>query len=273
MWHNFSAKEASMFTMLRLVGAVVLLLVTTGLAVAANVGFNTVVTALETPFKPDITTGLPPLETVTVNFFQKSSIVAKNREMRAEGEAYIKTASGSTPLMFRFDYFRPTRQEIVSDGQLLWMYLPENRQAIRSELSETMPTRGFNPDRERAVNFLQGLGRVSKDFTITFAPGGMYDQAGNFVLELRPNRSMASIRRMLVVVHRDAVLAKADPAKYPARPEYLFPVMATTVYDHQGNSTTIQFSNPRVNMMLPDSLFSFIPPGYVQVVRPPNNSY
>jgi outer membrane lipoprotein-sorting protein len=175
--------------------------------------------------------------------------------------------------MFRFDYFRPTRQEIVSDGQLLWMYLPENRQAIRSELGETMPTRGFNPDRERAVNFLQGLGRVSKDFTITFAPGGMYDINGNFVLELRPNRSMASIRRMLVVVRRDAVLAKADPGKYPPRDEYLFPLMATTVYDHQGNSTAMEFSNPRVNMMLPDSLFNFIPPGYVQIVRPPNNTY
>jgi outer membrane lipoprotein-sorting protein len=193
--------------------------------------------------------------------------------MRADGEVFIKTATGSTPLMFRFDYFRPTRQEIVSDGQLLWMYLPENKQAIRSELASTLPTMGFNPDRERAVNFLQGLGRVSKDFTITFASGGMYDQAGNYVLELQPNRPMASIRRMLVVVRREAVLAKADPAKNLFRVEYNFPIMASTVYDHQGNSTSMEFSNPRVNLMIPDSLFNFIPPGYVQIVRPPRNTY
>jgi outer membrane lipoprotein-sorting protein len=272
MWHNFSAKEASMFTMQRLVGTVVLLLVTAGVAPAANVSLNHAIAALETPFKPDKATGMPPLETVTANFFQKSLIVAKNREMRADGEVYIKTATGSTPLMFRFDYFRPTRQEIISDGQLLWMYLPENKQAIRSELTTTLPTMGFNPDRERAVNFLQGLGRVSKDFTITFAAGGMSDLAGNYVLELRPNRAMASILRMLVVVRREAVLAKADPGKTPFLDEYNFPIMATTVYDHQGNSTSMEFSNPRVNMMLPESLFSFTPPGYVQIVRPPSNT-
>jgi outer membrane lipoprotein-sorting protein len=273
MWHNFSAKEATMHILQRLVASVVLLLLMAGSAAAVNISLNHVIAALETPFRPDRSTGNPPLETVNANFFQKSTIVAKNREMRADGEVFIKTATGSTPLMFRFDYFRPTRQEIVSDGQLLWMFLPENKQAIRSDVTTTLPTAGFDPDRQRAVNFLQGLGRVSKDFTITFATGGMTDLAGNYILELQPHRPMASIRRMLVVVRREAVFAKADPARNPFRDEYNFPIMATTVYDHQGNSTSMEFSNPRVNMLLPDSLFSFTPPAYVQIIRPPDNSY
>ena len=195
--------------MQRLVFAALLLIAPASPALAVNVGLQDVVATLETPFQPD-NRGITPLETVAANFFQKSTIAAQNREMRGDGEMFVKVATGSTPLMFRFDYFRPTRQEIVSDGQLLWMYLPENKQAIRSELTGVLSTTGFNPARDRAVNCLQGLGRISKDFTITFAPGGKFDHQGNFILELQPNRSMASIRRMLVVVRQEAVYSRVD---------------------------------------------------------------
>lgn len=255
----------------QLVVTVVLLLATAGLASAANVSLRQAVAALENPFNA---TGIgnPPRhsESVTANFFQKSIIASKNRELRGEGEVFIKFASPTNPLMFRFDYFRPTHQEIVSDGSVLWMYLPENKQAIRSELAGSFDTAGFDAKRDRAVNFLQGLGRLSKDFTITFATDSMYDQAGNYVLDLQPNRPMASIRRMFVVVRKDAVLFQVDP-KIPFRDEFLFPILATTMYDHQGNSTAMEFSNPRINTMLADILFTFTPPAFVQIVRPPRN--
>jgi outer membrane lipoprotein-sorting protein len=272
MWHNFLAQEAPMFTVQRLVFVAVSLAIQVCSAMAAPIGLPQVIAALENPFKPDQSTGLPALETVTANFFQKSTIADKNKEIRADGEVFIRFATAHSPLMFRFDYFRPTRHEIISDGQLLWTYLPENKQAIRSDLTGVFPTAGFNPSRDRAVNFLQGLGRLSKDFSINYSQQGMYDMAGNYVLELRPGRAMATIQRLLVVVRKEAVYTKADPVKNPARLEYAFPILSTTVYDHNGNSTTMEFSNIRANDMLVDSLFSFTPPGYVQIVQPPANS-
>jgi outer membrane lipoprotein carrier protein len=47
-----------------------------------------------------------------------------------------------------------------------------------------------------------------------------------------------------------------------------FPILSTTVYDPNGNSTTIEFSNLRVNFGISDMSFNFIMPAGVQVVRP-----
>ena len=199
----------------------------------------------------------------------------------------VKMASSSSPLMFRFEYFRPYWQEIVSDGNVLWIYHPENREVILSDVSFLYNRLSFDPDRDRAVNFLQGLGRISKDFQINFA-SGMYDTAGNYVLELTPRRAMINTRRIYLVVSRDTVLAfvrgkvpqnnpgdAPPPAQFGAKAPLgglqqsdPFPILSTTVEDQAGNSTTIEFSNIRINNRLPQSEFSFIVPAGVQIIRP-----
>lgn len=221
--------------------------------------------------------------------------------MRGDGVVSVRVATAGTPLMFRFQYYRPVEQEIVSDARTLWIYHPENREVIQSDVSSAFNRQGFDPDRDHAVNFLQGLGRISKDFHINFA-SGMYDSAGNYVLELNPRRSMLNTRRILLVVSRTSVLsnktgdsqpndsAAADsksrelhsPPRSPFRtPEPFagmpafggttsdpFPLLSTTVEDQEGNSTTMEFTNIKTNTNLSEMDFSFmIPPG-VQVVKP-----
>jgi outer membrane lipoprotein carrier protein len=44
--------------------------------------------------------------------------------------------------------------------------------------------------------------------------------------------------------------------------------LSTTVYDPNGNSTTIEFSDLRVNYGISEMSFNFIKPAGVQVVRP-----
>ena len=240
-----------------------------------NAGLQDVIDTVEKSFKPDRSTGLPPLSTVTADFFQRSTIAGKDREMRADGQVYLKTATSREPLMFRFDYFRPLKQEIVSDGRTLWMYLPENRQVIVSDVTPVFNPYTFDPDRDRASNFLQGLPRISKDFQITFSPQGQ-DLAGNYVLELTPRRATATIAKLFIVVPREAVLSYVQSGRTTVNTvsslghqEWPFPILSTTMVDHQGNTTLMEFSNVRTNIMLSDSLFSFaVPPG-VQVVKPP----
>ncbi|GLI37700.1 outer membrane lipoprotein carrier protein LolA [Geobacter hydrogenophilus] len=240
-----------------------------------NAGLQDVIDTVEKSFRPDRNTGLPPLATVTADFFQRSTIAGKEREMRADGQMFFKTASSREPLMFRFDYFRPLKQEIVSDGRTLWMYLPENRQVIVSDVTPVFNPYTFNPDRDRASNFLQGLPRISKDFLIVFSPQGQ-DIAGNYVLELTPRRATAAIAKLFIVVPREAVLSYVQSGRTSVntvssigRQEWPFPILSTTMVDHQGSTTLMEFSNVRTNIMLSDSLFSFaVPPG-VQVVKPP----
>ncbi|KAF0219779.1 MAG: Outer membrane lipoprotein carrier protein [Geobacteraceae bacterium] len=232
-----------------------------------NVGLRNVIDTVETSFKPAQATGLPPLSDVSADFFQRSTLAEKKREMRADGQMFFRTATARDPLKFRFDYFRPTAQEIVSDGKTLWVYLPANRQVILSDVSFVFNPFNFDPDHTRAVNFLQGLGRISKDFVIFFSPQGQ-DIEGNYILELTPRRAMATIEKLFIVVNRDAVLNHVDP-KRPFRQEFLFPILSTTVVDHQGNTTIMEFSNIRTNTRVSEALFDFQVPPYAQVVRPP----
>lgn len=265
---------------IRVVSAFLALLVAALPAMAApmakvSAGIQDVIDTVEKSFRPDRNTGLPPLSTVTADFFQRSTMAGKEREMRADGQMYLKTATSREPLMLRFDYFRPLKQEIVSDGRTLWTYLPENRQVIQSDVTPVFNPFTFDPDRDRASNFLQGLPRISKDFLIVFSPQGQ-DIAGNYVLELTPRRSTAAIAKLFVVVPREAVLSYVQSGRTAVssvsslgRQEWPFPILSTTMVDHQGSTTIMEFSNVRTNMMLSDSLFTFaVPPG-VQVVKPP----
>lgn len=275
-----------------------------GQALAAspvNVGLPDVIATVEASFKVQ-SNGLAPISDVTADFFQRTTLAKDKRELRGDGQMSVKMASSSNPLMFRFDYFRPYWQEIVSNGKVLWIYHPENREVILSDVSFLYNRLSFDPDRDHAVNFLQGLGRISKDFQINFA-SGMYDAAGNYVLELTPRRSMLNIRRIFLVVNRDTVLTfvtgknsqkgtlNAPPSAGltrrpqarttfgaqsqfapPAPPGSLqsdpFPILSTTVDGQDGNSTTIEFSNIRINNRLPLSTFDFIVPSGVQIIRP-----
>lgn len=238
-----------------------------------NVGLNDVIATVEAPFRFG-RGGNPELESVRADFFQRSTIAAKKTEQRADGEMYLKPASASQPLKFRFDYFRPARQEVVCDGRTLWVYLPENRQVIVSDVAEFFDPYRYDPLRDRATNFLQGLGRISKDFTITFAERST-DMDGNYILELRPLRASPMIERLFLTVSRDAVLGRlgggrpvTNAPSMMKQEQRLFAILSTTVTDHDGNSTTMEFSNIRSNEMVPEVLFSFDIPSFARVVRP-----
>jgi outer membrane lipoprotein-sorting protein len=263
----------------RLIVVVSVLLCSVGMVNAVqipkvSIDITDVIAAVESPFRPD-GNGMTELVSVQADFFQRSTVVAKSREMRADGRMYLKPGSGSSPLKFRFDYYRPGRQEVVCDGRTLWVYLPENRQVIQSDVEEFLDPQRHDPLRDRGINFLQGLGRISRDFTITFAPKAT-DAEGNYILELRPNRSNVMIQRLFITVSRDAVLRRVGGLpKTNARPavpqeQHIFAIRSTTVVDHDGNSTTMEFSNVRSNEMISDSLFFFDVPANARLVRPPS---
>jgi hypothetical protein len=111
---------------------------------------------------------------------------------------------------------------------------------------------------------------------------------------------MLNTRRILLVVSRECVISyvtgvtplTSGPAPAPSRtappaartpfgtqapfagmPAFggksdPFPLLSTTVEDQEGNSTTMEFANIKINTRLSATEFSFmIPPG-VQVVKP-----
>jgi len=178
------------------------------LAVAAPpVGAATlreVIRTLETPFQTG-TEAKYRINDYAADFFQESKIASLDRLQRASGTvevAFDYRNERSVPIVkFHWRYEQPTNQEIVSDGETMWVYLPENNQVILSNIELINKANQNDP-----MTFLTGLGNLSRDFTISWAVPNQ-DVDGNYVLELTPRRVSSLINKLVIVVDRYAVEA------------------------------------------------------------------
>jgi len=195
------------------------------------------------------------LTDLQATFSQKTYIASMKREQAGKGTLYIRKNPGA-PAMFRFDYTKP-QQLIVSDGSSVWFYLPENRQVMVTDVR-----RMFEGGNGVTLNFLTGIGRISRDFTVT-APDGGRDARGNYLLELVPKKSGKNLQKLRLAVSAEVV----DAYLKGAGAEGAFPIVSSVVYDHFGTRTTIDFKNVRINRGLKASLFSFKVPKGVEVIK------
>jgi len=199
--------------------------------------------------------GYGTLNDMQADFTQKSTLAAMKREEKGGGEMFIKKGSGKDA-MFRFNYSKP-KQQIISNGKKVWYYLPEQKQVMVMELSQL-----FEGGNGVALNYLTGMGHVSKDFNVAFAAEPR-DKKGNYVLELTPKKKSPAMAKLQLCVEADAVeqfVSKGQPSKP-------FPIVSSTVFDHVGNSTRIEFSNVRTNRGMESGKFSFKVPAGVEVVK------
>jgi len=234
-------------------------------AAKETIGPHKVVQALENPFKGDAE-GTPGTAESGIadfqgDFSQKSWLVSLDREQRGKGSVWVKfdrsSSDGAPRTMFRWEYEQPNLQKIVSDGETMWVYLPENNQVILSDLDFSSLSQQDDP-----MAFLTGLGNLSRDFRIP-EDAPETDEEGNFILEMRPRKDSRLIERMIMVVDREAVMEFTRNHRVGD----IFPLRSTTVYDPSGNSTLIEFHDVRINQDLPDSLFHFSIPPEADVVR------
>jgi outer membrane lipoprotein carrier protein len=214
-----------------------------------------VVRALEQPFQAAAPAGRR-IDDYRADFSQTARIASLDREQTAKGQVSVRFdyRRAEPTVLFHWEYAAPNRQQLISDGSTLWVYLPENNQVIVSEVT------GAAARESDPMALLTGLGNLSRDFQIDFAVPER-DAAGNYRLELRPRRPSPLLARLVITVNR----ATVDTS---GRAGTLFPIVSTTVYDPNDNSTRIAFDAVRVNQGLPAGHFSFTPPAGVEVVRP-----
>jgi outer membrane lipoprotein carrier protein len=200
--------------------------------------------------------GYTSLQDVQADFAQKTTITGINREQKGSGELLLKKPASATA-MFRFNYTKP-KQQIVSNGKQVWFYLPENKQVIVSTVTEM-----FKGGNSIALNYLTGLGHVSRDFNASFAKEPQ-DKNGNYQLELVPKSPSAVLAKLQLTVSATAV----DSFLKDGNVQDLFPVVASVIFDAGGNETRIEYSRVRVNKGLTNSRFSFKIPEGVEVIKP-----
>jgi outer membrane lipoprotein carrier protein len=154
------------------------------------------------------------------------------RPQKGEGQVYFKKKG-----MMRWDYQTPN-QELISNGQTLWYYQPEENQVFVSQLSRIIKER-------TPLAFLAGEGNLSQEFNLVQWNEDASQKEGNYVVELAPKEPNPTLAKLILTV---------DPKT--------FTVTQADVIDELGNVTRTRFMNIKTNVSHPDSFFNFtIPPG------------
>ncbi len=180
---------------------------------------------------------------IQARFAQEYTNKSLNRVKKAEGRVYFKKSG-----MMRWEYRKPVRQEIVSDGSTIWHYQPEDNQVIVGEISKTV--RAKIP-----AAFLSGESDLRRHFRIQGLNGESQREDSWYLLDLVPIEPQPDIQRLVL---------RVDPKRYL--------IVQTDIYDAFENMNRIRFSRIKLDRNLPDSLFTFtIPPG-TQVLRSPVES-
>ena len=160
-----------------------------------------------------------------------------------------KTSSGVfafiRPSVFRFDYSKPYVQNIVAEGQQLWLFDTDLNQVTVRNQAQTL---GSTP--AALIASAQDIASLSKEFSLKAAPS---DEGLDWVVAT-PKITDAGLQSVRIGLRMDAgqaVLSQLD------------------IIDAFSNRSQIRFSRVEVNPVnLTMANFIFVPPKGVDVVRP-----
>jgi outer membrane lipoprotein carrier protein len=168
----------------------------------------------------------------SADFVQSYRAGVLKTQTRESGTVAVKK-----PGKMRWVYSKPERKELVSDGQKIYWYVPEDKQVRVSEVGAQVST----PDQ-----FLSGRGDIARDFTPSYVDATV---PGTVALKLVPRRSEPEYQYLVVSL---------DPATLQIR--------ALAFRDHQGGESMHTFTNIKENRGLTDKDFVFRVPSGVSVV-------
>lgn len=174
-------------------------------------------------------------------FTQEATVKALNKVQRAQGDVWFKK-----PGKMRWNYSRPTKDEIVSDGITIWFYNEEEKQVIESPLSEVIDT-------PTTTTLISGLGNLKNLFDARFSKNSPAKENNNtYFIDLLPKENSEEYSIVTVAVDKDSML-----------------VNTIYLYDPFGNLTTVKLNDMQINNGIPDSLFIFKVPKEAEITKVP----
>ena len=163
-------------------------------------------------------------------FIQESTIKAMDIIDFASGKIFVRY-----PGMMRWEYEKPEKQIIISDGHKLWIYKPADNQVM------TGSAPAFFSD-GKGASLLSDIKLVRKKFKIS-----LENSKEDFFYELK----LQPLEKKLDVTDIRLSVTKNT-----------FTVIRIITYNSYGDENRIEFANHKFDVKLDESLFSFkIPPG------------
>ena len=171
----------------------------------------------------------------SAKFLQESTIKAMEITDFASGRVYVRH-----PGMMRWEYEKPDKQVIITDGYKLWVYRPEDNQVMTGSAPE------FFRD-GRGASFLSDIKLIRKKFNIE-----LLESKTNVFHELK----LTPLEKNMDVTDIRLAVSKEN-----------FTVMRVVTYNFYRDETRIELLNSKFNVQLDDDLFSFEIPEGVDVLK------
>ncbi len=171
-------------------------------------------------------------------FQQESRLKAMQQTDSAAGWMYFQK-----PSRMRWQYEIPAAQkkEVVTDGRLVWMYLPQDSVVMVYKLEQVLRS-------DLVMRFFSGIGQFQRDFTLSW--NRPPKEGDNLVIDLFPKKEQAELKRLTLTINPKTYLV--DKLEFS---------------NALGEETRFSFSQMKLDVKLVADFFHFTPPPGVQVVR------
>ena len=150
------------------------------------------------------------------------------------------TVQVKKPGRMRWEYTSPEKKTFVSDGRMIYSYIPADKQVIRSPVPA-------DDEATTAVLFLAGKGNLTRDFNVSYVDGGGAD---TWTLRLDPKLKQRDYDWLVLEIDRKSLQ-----------------IRGLTAADQQGGRSTFRFSNYRENTGVGDGVFGFKIPRGADVIN------
>lgn len=168
-------------------------------------------------------------------FFQESMLKAMQISDTAEGRLIVKH-----PDKMRWEYTLPDKQTIITDGQSLWIYRPEDNQVMVGQAPDFF-------GQGKGAGFLTDIKQIRKSFSIQKKPA---ENNEYHRLELIPKKPGDDLAKIILSIR------KTD-----------FQVDQVVTFNAYGDETIIVLNNYQFDLNPDDGLFKLEIPDGVDVVR------
>lgn len=185
------------------------------------------------------------VEAMKGSFIQRKSLSLLQNELVSKGLMYFKR-----PQKMMWEYREPEKNIMIVNGNIVWLYLPELKEATRFDLSQKADIKRIFE--KMAVGMGQSPDELKKDYDVSLLKKVKKGEKNLYVLELIPRDKAISglFKKIHLWFSDDGLLYK------------------TELFEKNNDTTIVEFQKLEINKSIPDSLFEFKPPKDVKVLDP-----
>lgn len=169
----------------------------------------------------------------TARFIQESTLKAMDITDSATGKIYVKR-----PAMMRWEYERPEKQFVITDGETLWIYRPDINQVMTGKSPEFFGT-------GKGASFLSDIRIIRRNFSVSLKK----NKEDYFILRLAPKEKRADLAEVFLSISKRT-----------------FEISRIGIYNAYGDETVIDLLDSKF-VDNPGSIFTFKIPEGSEIIR------